>query len=269
MEVPVVAVIDSGHEPLNPYKGLRPFVETDAGDFFGREALVQQLLSQMGEDGGRARLLAVVGASGSGKSSLVNAGLIPALRGGALPGSEFWFVARMVPGEHPLNDLEMALRQVAANWPKEVGAQLRAGDQGLLNAARLLLPTENEVIGDIGGQILLVVDQFEELYTRAGDAAEVDLFLRQLACAVQAQSILRVVIIKRADFYDRPLLQRQFSRVLREGTEVVLPMTREELLDAVRCPAEGPVCASSLAWPRKSWKRFMSSRARCPSCNTR
>ena len=217
---------------VNPYKGLRPFEESDAEQFFGREALVQQLLARMAENGDSSRLLAVVGPSGSGKSSVVNAGLIPALRQGALPGSEHWFVAGMVPGVQPLQELQMALRQVAVNWPEGVDKQLRAGDGGLLTVGKWLLPGDDS-------QLMLVVDQFEELYTRAEEMDEVDHFLRLLAAAVKAEgSNIRVVITLRADFYDRPLLHRQFSRILRQETEVILPMTREELLDAVCRPAE-------------------------------
>jgi serine/threonine protein kinase/DNA-binding SARP family transcriptional activator len=92
-------------EITNPYKGLRAFREADAMDFYGREELVTQLINRLAEN----RFLAVVGPSGSGKSSAVKAGLIPALRKGALPGSENWFVAVMMPGEYPLEELELAL----------------------------------------------------------------------------------------------------------------------------------------------------------------
>ena len=75
-------------EVYNPYKGLRAFQEADAGDFFGRDSLIKQLLARLEERGEASRFLAVVGPSGSGKSSVVKAGLVPALRAGALPGSE-------------------------------------------------------------------------------------------------------------------------------------------------------------------------------------
>ena len=85
----------------NPYKGLRAFQESDADDFFGRESLTQQLVARLNN----SRFLALVGPSGSGKSSAVKAGLIPALREGAISGSQNWFVAEMVPGTHPLEEL--------------------------------------------------------------------------------------------------------------------------------------------------------------------
>jgi serine/threonine protein kinase len=115
----VPAGVPAGVEIVNPYKGLRPFQETDADVFFGREALVEQLVHRVTPSkNGRKRenrFLAVVGPSGSGKSSVVKAGLIPALREGAVPGSEKWFVAEMVPGTHPLEELELALWPVAVD----------------------------------------------------------------------------------------------------------------------------------------------------------
>jgi len=78
---------DTNIEISNPFKGLRAFSEADAENFFGRETLVQQLLARLGEGGDLNRFLGVIGPSGSGKSSVVRAGLIPALRRGGLPGS--------------------------------------------------------------------------------------------------------------------------------------------------------------------------------------
>ena len=96
-------------EAANPYKGLRAFEEADAADFFGREALTERLVERLRE----TRFLAVVGPSGSGKSSVVRAGLVPALRRGALPGSESWPIVEMFPGAYPLEELEAALTRVA------------------------------------------------------------------------------------------------------------------------------------------------------------
>ena len=89
----------------NPYKGLRAFGEPDAPDFFGRDDLVDRLLASL-RDG--TRLISLVGPSGSGKSSVVAAGLVPKLRSGAVDGSDRWLIALMVPGTNPSAELESA-----------------------------------------------------------------------------------------------------------------------------------------------------------------
>ena len=92
-------------ETKNPYKGLRAFQQADAADFFGRSAMIQRVLDRLQEPVVENNFLAVIGPSGSGKSSLVKAGVLPALRSGRIPGSENWFYAEMVPGEVPLEEL--------------------------------------------------------------------------------------------------------------------------------------------------------------------
>ena len=82
----------------NPYKGLRAFEEPDVGDFFGREELVEQLLARLSGSGLRSRFILVVGGSGTGKSSVVRAGLLPRLRGGVVHGAQVLFVTRMLQG---------------------------------------------------------------------------------------------------------------------------------------------------------------------------
>jgi DNA-binding SARP family transcriptional activator len=92
-------------EVPNPYKGLHAFREADADDFFGREALIDRLITRLSEDVEGARFMALVGPSGCGKSSLAKAGLIPALRRGALPNSEKWIIMEMIPGSHPFEEV--------------------------------------------------------------------------------------------------------------------------------------------------------------------
>ncbi|MCG8353457.1 MAG: hypothetical protein MI924_37300 [Chloroflexales bacterium] len=93
----VQSPVQADHQPTNPYKGLAPFDEADAASFFGRAMLVERMLERLAVGGDTARLLAVVGPSGSGKSSIVRAGLIPALRQGRLPGFDRWLIAPVVP----------------------------------------------------------------------------------------------------------------------------------------------------------------------------
>jgi WD40 repeat protein/DNA-binding SARP family transcriptional activator/tRNA A-37 threonylcarbamoyl transferase component Bud32 len=225
-------LIDAGAaavvEVTNPYKGLRAFQEIDADDFYGREALVQVLASRLCE----TRFLAVVGPSGSGKSSLVKAGLLPALRRGALPGSENWFITEMVPGSHPLEELELALLPIAVDPPPSLIEPLQKDERGLLRTLRRILPGDGET------QLLLVIDQFEELFTLIEDDEQRLYFLSSLFAALNdPHSPLHVVVTLRADFYDRPLQIQPLGELFKQHTEVVLPLNREELLWAIREPA--------------------------------
>jgi len=227
----------------NPYKGLRAFGEGDAQDFFGREALTQQLLVRLGEGGDPsassghdlARFLAVVGPSGSGKSSVVKAGVLPAIRRGGLPNSEQWFVVEMLPGPRPLEELEAALLRIAVNPPASLLAQLKEDKRGLVRAVQRCLPD------DPGVELVLVIDQFEEVFTLTPPQDETARahFLDLLVTAVlDERSRVRVIVTLRADFIDRPLSYVDFGELLRQRNELVLPLTPDELERAISGPAE-------------------------------
>jgi WD40 repeat protein/serine/threonine protein kinase len=215
----------------NPYKGLQAFEEADSSNFFGRDALIERLLAKLREQ--RAdRFMAVIGPSGSGKSSVVQAGLIPRMRRGTLPGSSNWFVIEMLPGQHPLEELEAALLRIAVNPPPSLLAQLQEDERGLLRATKRVLPDDKS-------ELFLFIDQFEEVFTQAKDKAEVTQFLNSIVVAVtEPNTPLRVIITLRADFYDKPLLFPAFGDLVRRCTEVVLPMTPEELELAIAGPSE-------------------------------
>ncbi|HUP20633.1 MAG TPA: BTAD domain-containing putative transcriptional regulator, partial [Gemmatimonadota bacterium] len=216
----------------NPYKGLRAFTEADAHDFFGRGELTRRLVTRLTEGGTGSRFLAVVGPSGGGKSSVVRAGLVPAIRDGALGNPEDPFIAEMFPGAHPIEELEAALLRIAVRPVPRLHDRLESGSRGLLEAADLVAPGEAEVV--------LVVDQFEEAFTLTGDERERELFLESLrVAAADPESRLRVIVTLRADFYDRPLLYPRFGELLAERTEAVPPLTPDELQQAIRGPAEG------------------------------
>lgn len=217
---------------INPYKGLRAFQEYDCADFFGREILIGQLLARQAAPGISGRFSAVVGPSGSGKSSVVKAGLLPALRSGALPGSDQWFIVEMTPGLQPLHELEMALLSITNNASINYAELLKKDRMGLSESVKLAVP------GD-GGEILLFIDQFEELFSLVADEELQNHFLESLFSAVtDPQGVLRVVITLRADFYDRPLIHLEFGRLIEEHTMVVLPLTLEEMEKAIQKPAE-------------------------------
>jgi DNA-binding SARP family transcriptional activator/ABC-type glycerol-3-phosphate transport system substrate-binding protein len=219
-------------EVRNPYKGLRAFLEADATDFFGREAVTQRLLRSLAEDDPAARFLAVVGPSGSGKSSVVRAGLVPALRRGAIPGSERWFVVEVVPGHRPFREIEDALLSIAVDPPPSLMEELERDERGLLRAVDRILPDRDD-------ELLIVLDQFEEAFTLVDDDAGRARFLASLrAAALELDSRIRIVATLRADFYDAPLSVPGFGDLLAARTEAITPMSPEELERAIVAPAE-------------------------------
>ncbi|MER6841969.1 helix-turn-helix domain-containing protein [Streptomyces platensis] len=184
-----------------PYRGLARFEPGDAELFFGRDQLVDDLL-QLARG---HRVVAVVGASGSGKSSLLRAGLVPRLRHTDDPVLRPAAVRILTPGEHPPS----------------------AGD-------RRLVPKDTP-----GSQAdtWLVVDQFEELYTLCQDPAERTAFLNALLQARDPASRLRVLLAVRADFYGRCLDHQGLTTVLRDAALPVSAMAPGELRQAIVKPA--------------------------------
>ena len=224
---PTAVFDDAGIE--NPYKGLRSFAAADAADFFGRERLVERLIARLGEPGTRGRFVAVVGPSGSGKSSVVRAGLVPALAAGAMPMSQDWFRVEMTPAPHPFEELEAALTRVAIEAPASM-LDIVLAPGGIGRAVERALPDGRD-------QLLVVIDQFEELFTQV-DEDTASRFIDELVALVTApRSRARVVVTLRADFYDRPLRHRGLGELLRDGTEVITPMSIEELEAAITGPA--------------------------------
>jgi WD40 repeat protein/serine/threonine protein kinase len=215
----------------NPYKGLRAFQEADAADFFGRTGLVDRLIARLADPDNPTAFLAVVGPSGSGKSSVVRAGLIPALKRGALFGSKDWFYAQMTPGANPIQELADALLSVALDAPASLTDLFKLSESALANLIPRILP-------DPKAELILVIDQFEELFTLGATEQERVHFLQLLSKAVTAPtSHFRVIITLRADFYDRPLYYPGFSTLMRDCSEIVLPLTSGELEQAIVSPA--------------------------------
>jgi WD40 repeat protein/tRNA A-37 threonylcarbamoyl transferase component Bud32 len=198
-------------EGICPFKGLASFEPVDADYFFGRERLVAELVARLVGAG----LLGIVGPSGSGKSSVLRAGLLPALAGGVLPGSEGWRRVLMRPGERPLDELRRVLV---------------SGARDPLAEALDTLPS--------GGRLLLAVDQLEELFTACGSDSERAAFAEALSrAAADPGSRAVVVVALRADFYGRFAAYPELAELLGSNQVLVGPMHASELRRAVELPA--------------------------------
>lgn len=220
----------------NPYRGLEPFEADHAANYFGRAAMVEKLLAKLQT----TNFVAVVGPSGSGKSSLVRAGLVTALGEGKLPGSQEWQVAIIRPGDDPLRALATPLvTQIGpALQPVERLKQVREMADGLqdgslpigdvLDAVRTLHPGLP--------RLLLIFDQFEETFTLCSNDALRRTFLQTLLAAANTPW-LTVLFTLRADFYGRVLADEPLGKRVDAGLVNVLPMTAEEHRAAIEEPA--------------------------------
>ncbi len=241
---PGTAVQEEAREPRNPYKGLRAFTAHDAGDFFGRERLVDELVKDIagivapehpGGDGGR--LLTIIGPSGSGKSSVVMAGLLPRLQHGALPGSETWvFLLPMVPGKHPIEALGLTL---APHFPDRSFTSIREDLED--DATRGLHVLAMQLAKQLGSKVVLLVDQFEELFTQTEFEDERRRFIDLLLTAVsEPRGSLIVLLTLRADFSDRPMHYPDLGRLIEHQRRAVFPMEIEDLRATIEQPAVLP-----------------------------
>jgi WD40 repeat protein len=220
--------------PRNPYKGLRPFRNTpeDQRDFFGRAELVRDLLNAVNEF---PRFLSVVGASGSGKSSVIMAGLLPALQRGAIPECMDWFyLDPFVPGMDPLENLTIVLAGALKQSQRSVREDLENP-----NARGLHTLTRQLVSGSPGRRVVLYIDQFEELFTISCDEAERRQFIDLLTTAVnEPTSVVTIILSMRADFYDRPLAYPELGQLVEAHTRTVMPMSLADLYDAILRPTQ-------------------------------
>ena len=210
----------------NPYKGLMPFDLGDAEDFFGRKDVVADLVGRLST----GRFVTVVGSSGSGKSSVVRAGVLPALMANAELGGQPWFGVTMTPGSDPFGALEAALLRIAVNPPPTLLDQLTADVRGIVRAVDRTLPDDRS-------DLLLLVDQFEELWT-VSPPEERERFLSALTEAIRdSQSRVRIVATLRADFYDRPLADPDFGSLLAEHAVALPALTAADLEEVIVGPA--------------------------------
>ncbi|MBN1658595.1 MAG: hypothetical protein JXA93_09355, partial [Anaerolineae bacterium] len=220
----------------SPYRGLQPFEAEHASLFFGRDAMIAQLVKRV-----RAcPFIAVVGASGCGKSSLVRAGLVPALCNEAASGSPDWSMCLFRPGPEPLHALAASLVDLLEPDAGEVTrlAQARSLAQALGDSTIALADVSARLCArpPTPRRLLLVADQFEEVFTECRDPAQRQ---RLIAALLAAGTGATVVLTLRADFYGHVLADRHLAEAVDAGLVNVLPMSRDEMRTAVEQPAFG------------------------------
>lgn len=232
-----------------PFKGMQCFDESDADLFFGRDRLTDRLVERLLE----TRFLAVVGASGSGKSSLVRAGLIPALRRRLLPAGQGdagssvasgdGTVHLITPTSHPLRALASSLTRdwesadasvvLAAELARDPTALHLAVERALTRDGRRDDTSRDTITPP--DRLLLVVDQFEELFTLCRDEAERRAFVDGLLAAAGGRTL--VLIALRADFYEHCARFSSLREALATRQEYIGPMSADELRQAIEAPA--------------------------------
>jgi len=229
--------------PASPYRGLFAFREEDARYFFGREDFVDQLLTAAYQ----RSLVAVVGPSGSGKSSVIHAGLVATLRR-----EPHWLIANFRPGRRPFQALAGALIHLLEAQQSEterllavrrLADALEFGDLSLLEVVdRILAQAQARRQSMQHPRFLLVVDQFEELYTLVAETDTREHFLATLLALVFDQQHrtpphFTLVFTLRADFLGQMLAYRPLADALTDGDVKLGPMTRTELTRAIVNPA--------------------------------
>jgi tetratricopeptide (TPR) repeat protein len=216
-------------DSLCPYLGLNAFQEEHTENFYGRQRLIQHLLEKIK----KTTLLCLVGQSGSGKSSAVFAGLIPALKKGALPESERWrYVPPIVPGHNPLRSLALAVNTILGEPEESVSQQV---DQLKEDSGYLLKKIE----GRLKEPVVIVIDQFEELYTLCNDDQEREAFVNSLVAL--AESVARrhlVILTLRTDFENLLAQSPSLLPLFEKGQVLVTPLTAADLRAAIEEPAK-------------------------------
>ncbi|MEO3867356.1 WD40 repeat domain-containing protein [Nonomuraea sp. B12E4] len=212
-----------------PYQGLAPFESRKSELFFGRTRVTRDLLGRLGRRlAGHGSILLVTGASGVGKSSLLRAGLIPALAEGTLPvaGSRDWPCLLLTPAANPFLALSQRWAQAFGGRAETAHARLRDEPRRALSEA---LPP--------GGRLVLVVDQFEELFTLVTDERERQAFVRTLHALTEGRDGAAVIVGVRADYWDRCAAYPRFAEAIQDGQVIVEPMTESDLRLAITGPA--------------------------------
>jgi WD40 repeat protein/transcriptional regulator with XRE-family HTH domain len=224
-----------------PYRGLAPYRAEDARWFFGRERAIATLVARLTDRVQRGGPLAVVAPSGAGKTSLLRAGLLPALARGSLPapGSAEWPVVVFTPTAHPVAELASRVATATGSSVPDVLAELAAGPHRFLSVLR----DRPDGPAPAGSRLVLVVDQFEEVFGLCPDEDERRGFVTAL-CAAAGIGISQhddppalVVLGLRADHYAACLAYPELLAALQQGQLALGPMSTAELRSAIVEPA--------------------------------
>jgi tetratricopeptide (TPR) repeat protein len=222
-----------------PFQGLQYYDEKDADRFFGRETVIAKIVRRLAN----SRFLTVIGASGSGKSSVVRAGVIPALRrgerlaDGSMPPTDSgqWDIRTFTPSAHPLDALAASLTRDSESVSEATAlrADLTQEPRALSLIARRLLAQNGKK------HVLLVIDQFEEIFTQCRQDEERNAFIESLLYAIDPADPqpITILITLRADFYAQLAIQDRLRELVSQNQEFIGVMSRDELTRAILQPA--------------------------------
>ena len=245
LELAVEMPQESGPTPgLPPYKGLQFFDESDTDLFFGREYLTQRLMERLQErlsTSPAQRFLAIVGASGSGKSSILRAGLLPTLR--RKPPFSGWMIHSFTPTERPLEKLASILTsETASVISTAILIDDMSRDQRALHLTTARITSREKKLSPRSRTpegVLLVIDQFEELFTLCRSESEREAFIDNLVTATTGPGGATLVVLAlRADFYSHCAPYAALRDALADGQEYIGAMNTEELRRAMEEPAK-------------------------------
>jgi|GEM_PF-44886 len=214
--------------PRNPYKGLKSFKTNDSQDFFGRAELTENLVSLIDENSRQARFLAILGPSGSGKSSVMMAGVLPKLREEK---PDLILLDTIVPGTDPLANLTITLaRHLSEKTMHSIREDLDSHTTTGLDMLARQISDE---------AVVLYIDQFEELFTLVPDKTAQRHFIDLLVNATtNSDGVLFVLLSMRADFYDGPANYPAFAALMEKHHALMTPMSLADLYDVVKLPAQ-------------------------------
>lgn len=216
-------------DDLCPYMGLEAFQEKNQNLFFGRQRLIDKLLKHLATN----RLLIVVGSSGSGKSSVVLGGLLPQLLSGAIPGSQNWvYYAPLVPGSEPLTTLARRLKPTNVSATEWIPQQVSAFKQNPNHLVQLVEQPDQQ-------PVVLIIDQFEEVFTLCRDDEARQALARNLSNFIQAPTPRNTLILTmRTDFESQFVRTPALHSLFEQSHIRVTALDASELRETIERPAE-------------------------------